>query len=295
MSKTLGFTLKALAAGFVACAFSLLAGAAEPTPSAEEVAKIEAAAPAEPAVKPKQPRKLLVFSLGKGHVHTSIPYSAKAIEIMGRKTGAFEVVHSTDPNVFKPENLAPFDAVCFNSSNRMDFFKDPALQKSLLEFVRSGKGLVGVHAATTNFADEYLLDWPEGAELLGGIFDGHPWHEKVTIKIDDPNHPLNAAFGGKGFEITDEIYQVRGPYSRTKLRVLLSIDTGKTDMNKGNAVHRTDNDFAVSWIRQYGKGRVFYCSLGHDHPVFWTPAVLKHYCDGIQYALGDLPADSTPR
>ncbi|MGB2823481.1 MAG: ThuA domain-containing protein, partial [Phycisphaerae bacterium] len=101
--------------------------------------------------------------------------------------------------------------------------------------------------------------------------------------------------GGKGFEITDEIYQFRGPYSRKMLRVLLSLDTTRTDMNKGKRIRRKDNDFAVSWVRSYGKGRVFYCSLGHDHPVFWNPAVLKHYCDGIQFALGDLPAETTPK
>ena len=262
--------------------------------SPAELKKIEAAIPAKAVAKPAKPRKLLVFRRSKGHVHTAIPYGAKAIELMGRKTGAFEVVHSMDPECFRPENLRQFDAICFNNCNRMDFFKDEALRKSVLDFVKGGKGLVSIHAATTNFAPEYKLDWPEGAELVGGIFDGHPWHEKVTIKLDDAYHPLNAAFGGKGFEITDEIYQFRGPYSRTKLRVLLSLDTARTDMNKGKKIRRKDNDFAVSWVRSYGKGRVFFCSLGHDHDVFWQPAVLRHYCDGVQFALGDLPADTTP-
>ena len=57
---------------------------------------------------------------------------------------------------------------------------------------------------------------------------------------------------------------------------------------------RADNDYAVSWVRSFGKGRVFYCSLGHDHPVFWDPAVVQHYLDGVQFALGDLPADTIP-
>lgn len=269
------------------------AGAAAPS-SPEELAKIEAAVPAKATVKPARPRTLLLFNRGKGNVHTAIPYGAKAIELMGKKTGAFDVVHSTDPAVFQADRLKRFDAICFNNSNRMDFFKDPALQRSVIDFVKSGKGLVGVHAATTNFLAKYALDWPEGAEMLGGIFDGHPWHEKVTIRLDEPDHPLNAAFGGKGFEIVDEIYQFTGPYSRRKLRVLLSIDTAKTNMKKGKAIRRTDNDFAVSWVRRYGKGRVFYCSLGHDHHVFWNAAVLRHYLDGIQFALGDLKAEAAP-
>ena len=60
-------------------------------------------------------------------------------------------------------------------------------------------------------------------------------------------------------------------------------------------MHRKNNDYAATWVRSYGKGRVFYCSLGHDHDVFWNPAVLKHYCDGIQFALGGLKADTAPR
>ena len=264
--------------------------------SPEELKKIEAATPKAATAKPARPRKMLVFNRGKGLSHSAIPYGAKAIELMGVKTGAFTVVHSKDPDAFKADNLKQFDAICFNNSNRMDFFKDPVLRQNVIDFVKSGKGLVGVHAATTNFSKKWLLDWPEGAEMLGGIFDGHPWHEKVTLKPDDPNHPLCAAFKGKSFEITDEMYQFTGPYSRKKLRILLSLDLDKTRVTPRHKrmMRRKDNDYAVSWIRNYEKGRVFYCSLGHDHPVFWTPAVLKHYLDGIQFALGDLKADATP-
>ena len=264
--------------------------------SPEELKKIEAAVPKTATAKPARPRKVLIFSRGKGLSHSAIPYGAKAIELMGVKTGAFTVVHSKDPDAFKADNLKQFDAICFNNSNRMDFFKDPVLRKNVIDFVKSGKGLVGVHAATTNFSKKWLLDWPEGAEMLGGIFNGHPWHEKVTVKLDDPDHPLCAAFKGKSFEITDEMYQFTGPYTRKTLRVLLSLDLDKTRVTPAHKkkMRRSDNDYAVSWIRNYGKGRVFYCSLGHDHPVFWTPAVLKHYLDGIQFALGDLKADATP-
>lgn len=259
-----------------------------------ELEKIEKAIPKKATVKPIKSRKLLVFNRGKGLVHSAIPYGAKAIELMAQKTGAFEVVQTEDPNIFRPENLKQFDALCFNNSNRMDFFKDPLLAKSLLDFIKNGGGVVGIHAATTNFTKQWLLDWPEGAELLGGVFNDHPWHEKVTIKVDDPTHPLNAAFEGKSFELNDEIYQFTDPYSRDKLRILLSLDTTKTDMNKGSRIKRDDNDFAVSWVKSYGRGRIFYCSLGHEHDIFFNPKILQHYLDGIQFALGDLKVDTTP-
>ena len=115
----------------------------------------------------------------------------------------------------------------------------------------------------------------------------------MGIKLDEPLNALCEAFGGRGFRIADEIYQFKAPYSRKDLRVLLSLDTAGTDMTKGG-ISRRDGDFAVSWLSSYGKGRVFYCSLGHRREIFWVPAVLRHYLDGIQFALGDLPADTTP-
>ncbi|MBM4082807.1 MAG: ThuA domain-containing protein, partial [Planctomycetes bacterium] len=168
--------------------------------------------------------------------------------------------------------------------------RDERAKKSLLDFVAGGKGIVGIHAAT----DAQYQQWADYGKLMGGYFSGHPWNEVVTVKIDDPGHPVNAAFQGKSFEVADEIYQFKDPYSREALRVLLSLDTAKTKMDKGDKIRRTDGDFAVSWVRSYGKGRVFYCSLGHRNEIFWNPTVLQHYLDGIQFAFGDLQADTTP-
>jgi type 1 glutamine amidotransferase len=105
-----------------------------------------------------------------------------------------------------------------------------------------------------------------------------------------PRHPLNAAFGGKGFSILDEGYEFKAPYSREKVRVLLNIDLGKTD-NRGK---RADKDYAFGWIHEYGTGRVFYSAIGHFPELYMNPAILQHYLDGIQYAIGDLKADATP-
>jgi uncharacterized protein len=74
---------------------------------------------------------------------------------------------------------------------------------------------------------------------------------------------------------------------------LLSIDMGRID-EKGKKESRSDQDNAVAWIQQLGKGREFYCSLGHVHEIFWNPVLLQLYLDGVQYALGDLQADATP-
>ena len=254
-----------------------------------EVQKIKAAVPATASAQPQHPRKLLVFSLCKGFRHRAIPHGVVALQALGEKTGAYQAVVSDDLGMFKAEKLREFDVVCFNNSTG-ELFEDEELRRNLLEFVRNGGGVVGIHAAT-----DACYEWPEYGELLGGYFDGHPWFEseRVTVKVDDPSHPINAAFGGKPFEVVDEIYQFRAPYSREKLRVLLSLDTDRTEMTK-EGIKRQDADFAVSWVRAYGKGRVFYCSLGHREDIYWNPTLLRHYLDGIQFALGDLAAPVEP-
>jgi type 1 glutamine amidotransferase len=272
------------------------AGALKAAISGDELQKIRGAIPKSAAAKPLKPRKLLVFTRANGLVHTSIPYATKAIQLMAERTGAFEVVVSDEMAIFSPDGLAPFDAICFNNSNRMDF-TDAAMRKSLMDFVRSGKGIVGIHAAVFNFSSAQPVggvDWPEAGEMLGGIFAGNNWRSGMgqwAVKIDDPAHPLNAAFNGKGFKIADEIYTYKN-FQKDKVRVLLSLDfsDSKTaDVIKGQTY------VPISWVRDWGKGRIFYCSLGHDNHVFWSAAVLKHYLDGIQFALGDLPVDTTPR
>lgn len=270
-------------------AAGLLAGTAF-AQKPEEIANVEKAIPSTARVEPAKPRKLLVFTLCKGFVHSSIPIGTHAMIRMGEKTGAYTAVHSEDPAMFAPDKLAEFDAVCMLNTTG-ELFEDPALKQSLLDFIKSGKGLVGIHAATDCF-----YQWADYGQMIGGYFDGHPWNARdtVTMKIDDPIHPLNQAFHGHGFSIMDEIYQFQEePYSRDMLRVLLSLDTEKTDMTK-ESIKRSDGDFAVAWVRKYGEGRVFYCSLGHNEMTYWNPKVAQHYLDGIQFALGDLEADTTP-
>jgi len=95
------------------------------------------------------------------------------------------------------------------------------------------------------------------------------------------------------FVLRDEIYQIKN-YSRDKVRVLMRLDPTKLDLKNKN-VHRTDGDFAVTWAKTYGKGRVFYSSLGHVTENWDNPAFQKMYVDAIKWALGLIDADATPR
>jgi len=257
--------------------------------SAQE-AKISKALPKQVVKKPKKNRRLLVFSRTEGYRHDAIPFANKAIELMGKKTGAFETVFSEEMSVFNPESLKEFDAIVLNNTTNLEF-EDPALRQSLLDFVKSGKGLMGIHAATDNF-----YNWPEAAEMLGGQFDGHPWDGQGiwSVEISDPNHILNEGFENKKFKVNDEIYHHKKLNLRENCRVLIGLDM-RDSVNLGaKGVHFTDKDIPISWVRSFGNGRIFYCSFGHTPAIYWNSEILAHYLAGIQFILGDLPAETKP-
>lgn len=256
------------------------------SPKADQVAKVVEALPDQAPSTPKQKRKILVYSKTAGFRHSSIALGGKAIALMGDKTGAYLAHVTEEPSIFAPEKLNQFDAVfllnttgnCLKGDANEEVYK-----KALHDFVSGGKGLMGCHSATDTYHQ-----WKEFNKMMGGTFDGHPWHMKVPVKNLEPTHPLNAMFGGKDFEINDEIYQFRADTAQPSERTfLLSLDTKTMDVSKGK---RKDNLYPVSWVATYGKGRTFYCSLGHREEIYWNPAILRHYLAGIQYVCGDLPA-----
>ena len=274
------------------------------------IAKIAEALPDEAIVEPKKPRTVLIYSKTLGFRHGSIPTGVKSFQMLGEKTRAFTAIHSEDPSMFDAEKLNQFDAVVMlnvtgdclapKRGELSDEEKETLERRknNLHDFVRNGKGILGTHSATDAF-----YTWKIYGDMMGGWFTGHPWHTDVPLKVDSPNHPLTSMFDAeKGFQIKDEIYQFapRGknspygeyqPYSRENLRILLSLDADEFDVAKGG---RTDDDYAISWVRNYEEGRVFYSVLGHNDFIFYEPTVLKHYLAGLQFVLGDLDADATP-
>jgi len=273
------------------------------------VEKVEKALPSEAPAKPKKTRNLLVFSHTAGFRHSSIELGARTLTLMGDKTGAYTVTHTEDPSIFDTEKLKKFDAVfmlnttndCFRKTlpkgtkeapeqKSANDTEEAARKQALYEFVQNGGGLAGCHAATDTYKS-----WKEYNLMMGGAFASHPWHKLVPVKVLDPKNPINAAFDGKDFEIADEIYMFRNDTALAKDRkFLLVMDTSKMskeDVAKGK---RDDGTYPISWINASGKGRVFYCSLGHREEIYWNTAIMKHYLAGIQYTLGDLEADATP-
>jgi uncharacterized protein len=284
--------------------FSLVSHGGVPT--SEETHKILNAAPDQARVQTSKPRQLLVFSRAWGYKHSSIPYGEAMLKALAQKTKAFDVTMAKDTHFFEQDRLMGFDAVFFNNTNNEIFLPenfsdltpkkqkkaiklDRRLKANLVKFISSGKGLAVIHAGVASFRE-----WPEYGAIIGARFDNHPWNagSTITLNIEDHNHALCQAFLSPHFEITDEIYQFK-EFDRDLLRVLFSIDTSKTDITNKTGIHRPDKDFALSWIKQYGKGRVFYSALGHQHDIFWNKTIVKHFLDGIQFTLGDLIVSTT--
>ncbi len=291
--------LIALAAGFAAqmpqaCAQKKL-------PDTQQLEKVKAALPETAPAKPKSTRNILLFSKTAGFRHSSIPIGVRTITELGDKTGAFTVYATEDESFFEPEKLAKFDAV-FMLNTTGDCFRpkgvpkeeadkrEESLKKSLVDFVSSGKGLIGVHSATDTYKN-----WKDYNQMMGGAFVSHPWHKLVPVKVTDTKNPVNAAFAGKDFEIADEIYMFRDDTALgADRKYLLVMDPSKMSAEDAAKGKRKDGTYPISWINTFGKGRCFYCSLGHREEIYWNPTILQHYLAGIQYALGDLEADATP-
>jgi type 1 glutamine amidotransferase len=270
----------------------------------DQKARVDAAVPRKAAAAPKQPRRILVTNLSmrdgkpvRGSSAAAIPVGNYALQQMGKVTGAYEAVFSDDPEMFRPANIKQFDAICFNNTLGV-LFDDPELRASLLGFIESGKGFVGIHDAIATFVQYPKYDqWPEFGRMLGGTENGgHPWNgELMTMRVEDPDNPINAAFRGREFQIADQAFQLQEPVLRDRLHVLLSIDAEKTGAARRILpARKQDMDFPMSWVRRHGKGRVFYTGLGHSSDVFSNARVLEHMLAGIQYALGDLPANDAP-
>lgn len=261
-----------------------------PPISPADLEKIKAALPVKATAAPKKTRRILVFWRADAILHKGgVPAANKAIELMGQKTGAYAADFSRDYEVFDSEALAKYDAIVMNSTAHLampDYAK-----KAYLDFAKKGGGVIGIHAAIDTFRD-----WPEGAKVIGATFGNHPWGPAGTwaVKLEESEHPLLRAFGGKNFKIRDELYEMWDPYTPTDRRVLLRVDLSDA-ATAAIKTRRQDKDFALAWVKRYGEGRVFYCDFGHIGEPFQNVAVLQFYLDGIQYALGDLQVDDTPR
>ena len=245
------------------------------------------ALPPAPHVKEVRMKHVLVIGKTKDWEHDSVSATMAAIYNMGKESGLWDTTMRTDTKLLtkkdlprNAKNLSYFDVIVFAStSGELDM--DASQKQDMMSFIKEdGKGFVGIHSALdTNYT------WPEYGEMLGGWFDEHPWMTfNAPIINEDPSFPAVRHFPA-AFVKYDEIYQPKD-WSREKVNVLLSLDAAKLDYDNNPKIHRADHDFAVAWSKMYGKGRVFYSTLGHTEESWEDPDVRTMYFEAIKWALG---------
>jgi type 1 glutamine amidotransferase len=243
---------------------------------------------------PPPKKHLLVIGEEKGYRHEAVSHAMATLERLGKQTGLWDTTLRTDTEVltkkkleYNARNLNDFDAVLFFTGGDPEM--DAQQKADFISFIHDdGKGFIGVHSAAITF-----VDWPEYGDMIGGYYDEHPWLTfDAPIIVEDPDFPGMRQFP-HSFVLRDEIYQMRN-YSREKVRVLMRLDPGKLDMKNKN-VHRTDGDFAVTWAKTYGKGRVYYTTLGHVEANWDKPEFQQMMTEAIKWAMGLENADVTSR
>jgi uncharacterized protein len=232
-------------------------------------------------------KHVLVVTSTYGFPHSSIPTAEKVLAGLGESTGFFDVEYvrggkdgKGDDNISKKmsrDALKKYDAIIF--ANTTGDLPLPE-REALIDFVKSGKGFVGMHSASDTFHD-----WRPYIDMLGGEFLVH--HEQVRVDCinEDPAHPACRDLGPT-YTVFDEIYLLKN-FDRTKVHGLLTLDRHP---NTG-----VPGDYPIAWSKQVGKGRLFYTSLGHREDVWLSAAYQQHILGGIQYALGLENADATPQ
>ena len=244
--------------------------------------------PPAPHAKQIHLKHVLVIGQTKGFQHDSVSAAMATVYNLGKESGLWDTMLRTDTELltkkeFKDnnaKNLNYFDLIVF-ASTTSELDMDDSQKADMLSFIHDdGKGFVGIHAALdTNYK------WPEYGEMIGGWFDQHPWMTfQAPIVNEDPDFPATRHFP-KAFVKFDEIYQPKA-WSRDKVNVLLSLDPSKLNYENNPRIHRMDHDFPVAWSKMYGKGRVFYSTLGHTEESWDDPDIRKMYFEAIRWTLG---------
>lgn len=278
-----------------------------------------------------RPARLLVVSVTTGFRHASIPAAEAALEEIGRETGLFHCTFLRQPEGRPPQPRAPQRKEGETESDwqtrqaafavEMEAFRrgDAAWQEALrgqfatafsvaalaefdgvvfasttgalpipdidafLGWVRGGRAFIGFHAATDTLkqSDAYC-------EMVGGHFAGHPWNAggEHAFVVHDTGHRVAAMFPER-FRWKDEIYQYDARYAPENLRVLVSLDMAASTPKEPWHV-------PVSWVRDYGRGRVFYTNFGHNEATWKEPMFRRHAAEGVAWALGRVDAPAAP-
>jgi hypothetical protein len=260
-------------------------------------------------------KRLLFLTHAALYKHPSLAPAEAAVTEYG-KSGGFEVTTKEgykedsaklDLSFLTPEYLAQFDGLMLMTNGNLPL--TDAQKRAIVDYVRNGKALVGVHCASLT-----LYDYPEFGEVLGGYYrrsiipTARVGQKLGVLKVEDRSHPATRALGAS-WPVAEEFYQfgtaiwdasrpteqisqvgrlhIPMAFSRDRVHVLLSLDTEKTDVSDLGPEVVKGGDYPQAWSRTFGKGRSFYTSLGHREDIWSTDEKFRaHVTGGIRWALG---------
>jgi type 1 glutamine amidotransferase len=206
------------------------------------------------------PRKIELLFLGHHSEHHNseqfMPMLASALA-----TEAINITYTEKPSDLNPETLSLYDGLVIYANHDSITKSEEA---ALIDFVEQGKGFIPIHCASFCFrnSEKYI-------NLVGGQFLKHDTGTFIApIVVKD--HP--AIQGVKEFSTWDETYV---HHKLTNDRTTLS--------------ERIEGDHHESWtwVREQGKGRVFYTAYGHDERTWNNPGFHQLIKQGVVWAVGD--------
>ncbi|PYC67131.1 glycosyl hydrolase [Micromonospora arborensis] len=242
------------------------------------LAVIACTTPATPASAADAPYDVLVFSKTAGFRHDAIPVGIQTIRDLGAANN-FTVTATEDAAAFTTGNLAQYEAVVF--LNTTGDVLNASQQTAFESYIGSGRGYVGVHAASDT---EY--DWPFYGNLVGAWFASHPAIQQANVKVEDRGQAATAHLP-QTWTRTDEWYNYR-TNARSTAHVLATLDESSYSGGGMGADH------PLSWCKSYSGGRSFYTGAGHTQASYAEPAFRAHLLGGIRYASGRSKADCRP-
>jgi len=230
-------------------------------------------------------RVLILTGRNNHDWRATTPYLRHALEL----TGEFDVRVTEEPGGLTEETLKPYDVLVANYCGpRWSAQAEWAVEA----FVRGGKGLVVVHAASYPFGETAVLGekmgltgvfqqpWRQWGEMVGAVWSdeepktGHAQRHVFEVKWRDARHPIAAGLPAT-FLISDELYH----NFRMKPGVHVLASAFDSPEHGGNG-----KDEPMLWTNAYGQGRVFHTALGHDLDAMQTPGFTVSYARGVEWA-----------
>lgn len=212
--------------------------------------------------------QVLLFTKTEGFRHDNIEEGVEVMRTLFAENG-IQVSHTEDADVFLSDSLEKFHAVIFFSTTG-EILNQPQ-KLAFQEFLLSGNGFMGIHAATDT---EY--EWAWYGELIGGYFASHPEVQQAEIHINDRDHPATRHLQDVWIH-RDEWYDFKD--MRSGLHILMELDENTYQGGQMGEFH------PIAWYQDFQGIRMFYTGLGHTRESLYEPSFQKHILGGIQYVL----------